>query len=892
MTMIDSPNLPTRIRQHLTQAIQQYDSNVAIQVKRTSLGWLHLQITSSVFEGMHLPDREHYIDKPLKQLDLHLGSYPFIDYTLQTPAETEQQTFFQPAQLPLWSDILMAPEPDNPVLIDAIEEENTAKRPFIATFYSFKGGVGRSTALGCVANLLASRGKRIVMIDFDLEAPGLSFMFPANQADTNLCGVLDYIHQRNLTPDENVPTIQECMRQIEMPGRGELYLIPAGAYDEDYIHRLADLDIRLFYQRETNPIHQMLEDVKSYLEPDVILIDARTGFTEMGAIALFDRADLGIICFSPTSQSFAGLQWVVAAARKQRSYYGIPDLRFLLTPMPPVARSQQQQWLVKTAEWIADHWDAPASVTIDELYYQIPYNTSITMLLNLTDDIPLGMLEPYMPVADAISGSLSDKVSIMPKLADSRQKILSELIELKFENGTAQEIDAASIPTIFQRTGDFTRFLQDRTWLVRGAKGTGKTLLFRLFIERPNDARQFAQPDSDLSNVTFIPGHGPTGLRPTLLTSSDLESYEQQAGQDSWASFWHNYLLLQLLTEMPQLRSLPLNDTELVILSKSRLVQQQHSAIVKWLVDHAKSSHSGPQAFDDLRMINSWFKTQRRKVWVFYDELDIGFRQDYERRRRSLEALIGWWAEFGAGLDIIPKILLREDIWAALNFTNKAHFSSRFVQLQWEESDLWRLVLRRILNQSKTFADLLRQQSGIELGDLGNLALDQLRISLYPLWNERMGRVNKAYTHNWVRKRISDSKNNSFPRSLIQLLQKSVEVEKGLTDRNPYDSVLRPRSLIEALPFVSTQRVADVRNEYYEFVDLLDKLNGERSPISLERLGQRWGKEDDELKSLIVDMTEAGILQEYLRTPENEGLRYSVAELYLSGLGMRRQGQR
>ena len=46
--------------------------------------------------------------------------------------------------------------------------------PFIFTFYSFKGGVGRSMALLNVGYALASRGRRVLLIDMDLEAPGLS----------------------------------------------------------------------------------------------------------------------------------------------------------------------------------------------------------------------------------------------------------------------------------------------------------------------------------------------------------------------------------------------------------------------------------------------------------------------------------------------------------------------------------------------------------------------------------------------------------------------------------------------------------------------------------------------------------------------------------------------
>src|SRR5207237_5114645 len=125
-------------------------------------------------------------------------------------------------------------------------------------------------------------------------------------------------------------------------------------------------------------------------------------------------------------------------------------------------------------------------------------------------EIPRGILEPYMAVADAIAASLPETKSDVIKLAESRSAILDEL---QFRAATAQEMNPADIPGIFQRTGDFSKFLQDRTWLVRGAKGTGKTLLFRLFVERSGDARSFAQSYTNLTNVEFVPVHGQTKLR-------------------------------------------------------------------------------------------------------------------------------------------------------------------------------------------------------------------------------------------------------------------------------------------------------------------------------------------------------------------------------------------
>ena len=788
--MTDTSSLPQQIKEQLLGALSVNDPKVKIQVKRNTFGWLRLFIVTTAFENRDLEERERQVNKILDALNLTLYKYPLADCWLLTPQEDAERTQSAPVQMPLWSEILLAPDPVESATVD----EDNNKRPFVVTFYSFKGGVGRTTSLAFVANLLTTRGHRVVMIDFDLEAPGLSFAHPTEVSGSSTYGVLDYIYQRYITPDQDIPKIDACIRQISISTRGELYLIPAGAYNEDYVHRLADLDVRSLYQLDVNPIHQLLKDVKSTLDPDIILIDARTGFTEMGAVALFDQADLGIICFSPTTQSFAGLEWVVKAASKQRKAYGIPDLRFLLTPMPPVAHTQQQEWLGQAADWIAGHWGVPSLVTVDELYYPVPYNPSIITLESLFAEVPTAILDPYVPVADAISASLPERnaasfVSSDIKISDTRSSILDEL---KFRSPTAQEIDTAEIPTLFQRTGDFPKFLQDRTWLVRGAKGTGKTLLFRLFIEQSANARKLAEPYEKLDHVQFVAGHGPIKLSSTLLASGGLEDYEKLVGQHKWTEFWSHYLLLQLAAARNGLQSL-LIDPFLKDVGNNQNLSQQ--TILAWLGSRISSSLSSSRVHDELQAINEWLKNQHEKIWVLYDELDTGFGQNYDRRRSALEALLGWWLEIGPGLsNISPKVLLREDIWTGLNFTNKTYYSSRAVPLRWEEQDLWRLVLRQALHTSPTLAVLVQQQASIELSRLDSgLQLEVLRKGLFPLWGERMGRGNKSFTYNWVRKRIGDYKENRFPRSLILLLEMAVQNEKTAYDRNPYEVVLRPR---------------------------------------------------------------------------------------------------
>ncbi|KAF3888080.1 MULTISPECIES: P-loop ATPase, Sll1717 family [Nostocales] len=889
MTSIVSPE---QIENLLINELQTRDPRAQVKVKRTTLGWLTIQVITSFFEGNTTEEREEKIDKILETIDMNLSQYPIAGYDFLTPKEANEQ---QPEyiQLPLWSDILMASDANQPIQL----EEDSPKRPLVVTFYSFKGGVGRSTALGLVAGILASRNRRVVMVDFDLEAPGISVLFRSDVENFNQeqFGVVDYIYQRYLTPEENFPSLEDCIFQVNLPTRGELFLVPVGEYDENYIHRLAELDRRTlqqFYTSTNNPIRQLIEDIKKQLNPDVILIDARPGFNDTNAIALFDLADTAIICFSPTDQSFEGLRWVVRAAGKQRDYQGKPDLRFLLTPMPPVAAEQRQIWISKVEKWLEENWILPRGITVNEVYYQVPYNPNITTLYSLINDVPLSLLNDYLPLADAIDASLPD---IQPNVATTIvQNPDTILNELQFEAARAQDLEADSIPNIFQSTEDFPQFLKNRTWLIRGAKGTGKSLLFRLFVEQPEKAKDLARLDVDLSNVNFIPGHGEPRLLGPILESRDLESYERQVGENSWATFWLNYALLQLCHSIPELQLLTNLDEQLIALSSQD--NPSHTSIVSWLVEHTHSPQAASKAIDELRAIDNWLQTNNLRAWLLYDELDASFgssQQDYVRRRRALEALLAWWLESGTSLKcIVPKIFLREDIWEQLNFTNKGHYVGRSVQLRWGEVDLWRLVLRQVLNSSDTLSRSLEQNLGVTIARLNTIELEQLRRSLYPLWGERMGRTKKAYTYNWIRTRIADGQKNCFPRSLILLLKEAVKREKGFSTKYNPEVLLRPKALIDAFPYVSEQRVDEVRNEYPELEEYLSRLQGERSPIDSNRLTEIWNITDSALALRVKDMVDAGIFTERSRPQDPTPRVYAVAELYLYGLKMVRKGQR
>ena len=112
---------------------------------------------------------------------------------------------------------------------------------YITTFYSFKGGVGRSMALANAAVELASRGRRVLAVDFDLEAPGLD-TFDALRPRDLVPGIIDFVH--DYLDSDRAPDVREFMSKLPSVGdrEGELWIMPSGAQRVNYAAHFNDID--------------------------------------------------------------------------------------------------------------------------------------------------------------------------------------------------------------------------------------------------------------------------------------------------------------------------------------------------------------------------------------------------------------------------------------------------------------------------------------------------------------------------------------------------------------------------------------------------------------------------------------------------------------------------
>ena len=99
--------------------------------------------------------------------------------------------------------------------------------PPVLAFHSIKGGVGRSSAVAVLAAHQAERGRNVLVVDLDLEAPGIGALLLA-QEDLPQLGVLDWLVETSLRPDAEGELIQQCVGQSQLTqGRGAVDVLPA-----------------------------------------------------------------------------------------------------------------------------------------------------------------------------------------------------------------------------------------------------------------------------------------------------------------------------------------------------------------------------------------------------------------------------------------------------------------------------------------------------------------------------------------------------------------------------------------------------------------------------------------------------------------------------------------
>jgi len=274
--------------------------------------------------------------------------------------------------------------------------QETAKATFI-TFYSFKGGVGRSMALVNTAGILAGRrGFRVLVLDLDLEAPGLSYLDPelpdASPAEAQRQlplqpGFVDLLSDAKERGQEadlfTLPAAEieaRYTQKIKIPDSlrqfpdGSLRIMPAGLFDSNYAQRLDTLNLSALYREGLG--EPLIRAFKKRLAEaglyNYVLVDSRTGMSEGAGICTRDLADHLMILSGLNRQNVEGTCEFLRELRAATE--GKKKFQIILSPMP-----NGEDKLVDDRRAVAEKAFRQAWGARVDLSLEIPYHPQLAL---------------------------------------------------------------------------------------------------------------------------------------------------------------------------------------------------------------------------------------------------------------------------------------------------------------------------------------------------------------------------------------------------------------------------------------------------------------------------------------------------------------------------------
>lgn len=212
----------------------------------------------------------------------------------------------------------------------------------VVTFYSYKGGVGRSFALANIAVLLARWGYRVLCVDWDLEAPGLHQYFKPMTRTQPAGGVVD------LADDFLMGMADPVDHRTPLSGLGALDFIAAGRDDPDYVRRVQEIDWESLYQMGFGDYLEQCRErwIEDY---DYVLLDSRTGVSDIGGICTAHLPDRLVTLFTANEQSIQGAVDIARRANEARDR--MPYDRAQLTVLPVLSRFDTREEYDRSEDW-------------------------------------------------------------------------------------------------------------------------------------------------------------------------------------------------------------------------------------------------------------------------------------------------------------------------------------------------------------------------------------------------------------------------------------------------------------------------------------------------------------------------------------------------------------
>lgn len=806
-------------------------------------------------------------DEASNSISLRLGEIQYPVIFIKSDPLTDASISY-----PLWSDV---------AYVDRIEGIKNLPQPWtsgprVTAFHSFKGGVGRTTALmSYVAATLESAEQdsvRLLVVDADLEAPGISFWLDSrNRPTVSFTQFLEALHYPPVSVGHTLDFFAQELKKTSLDvgsARREVFVLPSALA----LEAMMDMPVKPEHlARNPNNPWQLSEHLRALgerLGATHIFVDLRAGLSELSSPLLFDPRVEHFFVTTVAAQSVIGMSAILERLYAlQASMDEAADAKptVILSMLTPELR--QLPAYREAIEALNQAYPAPETEVMSTGFELLECDFSPTLM-------SLGSFRDALNAAPVASSlypeartwarnfiATGNPTTIKnPQAPQPAQNSAESLHRLCTRVEFAEQVDGDEMLATEPLRNLGKHFAQELPNAVSiGAKGAGKTFTFlqvcrakvwsafldKLEVQHAATISANIFPALWSSNLfptatesvrtarqLFLSTSGTTSRAGTQADIDSLISSALRNGPRDWAAFWDELICAQVGVNC-----------------------------------------------SSLSQLNAWLVDNKRELVLIFDGIEDHF-SDLEDMNssdavRALLQLPNRLSEI-TNRKIGAIVFVRADYVRQVIRQNVAQYLARFkpFALEWTPESFLRLSYWLCGHASIVEADPAKSEE---------LTVSEILLSLEKLWGKKLGKADskEARSAIWVFGVLCDLNGRFQARDLVRFLRFAAEIEKTKNTNTVWsDRVLAPESMRQAIPKSSEEKVQEAVKEIAVLRIWVEELN--RRPISERKVPfdpAKLGMNSEAINNL----RELGVIYEDIDQPHSPD-RYYLPEIYRQGL--------
>ncbi|MCK4762284.1 MAG: NACHT domain-containing protein, partial [Candidatus Aminicenantes bacterium] len=309
------------------------------------------------------------------------------------------------------------------------------------SFYSYKGGVGRTLSLVNVAAALAKEGKSVLIWDLDLEAPGIQ-TFPLlnrfgieEEIKTGVIDILLDFQEKGfkIKGDKLIKSSIYSFKSENLPddykALGKIQVLPAGKLEQGYTEKFSRIEWEKLFDGEENIGFQVFEECLKVLDDldfDYVLIDSRTGLTHIALVTTILLPDLVFLVFNYNEQNLRGLNSIHAALHAEEIQKRIRKFPLPVKTIASMVDFEASSELKKRQKRLKEKFNIKP-------HYEIAFHRP---LITLEDILPFSDEHKKLEATQEYYNIAAGLIDFYPRrIEEEEKKIRSEEVVYKINTG-------------------------------------------------------------------------------------------------------------------------------------------------------------------------------------------------------------------------------------------------------------------------------------------------------------------------------------------------------------------------------------------------------------------------------------------------------------------------